>query len=153
MSKKSITPDKWKWFGHAGHLIVGHYCRFHLCTQVGKYLVSTVGEYWPERSVREIHAEVTDAKWWANNRHRKGDDFNSAYMKRFGYEEIGCDRLYETMVFRAGEPCKSGKCGCGLPAISGCELECDGYNNAGEATRGHMRLCAKWAQSQTKGAV
>lgn len=32
-------------FGFAGHLIVAEYCRFHLTTEVGSYLVSTVGAY------------------------------------------------------------------------------------------------------------
>jgi hypothetical protein len=61
--------------------------------------VSTVGEYWPERPSREIHAEVRDPAWLDENRSRKGDDFDRAYMQRFGFHEIGCDRTYETMVF------------------------------------------------------
>ena len=39
--------EKWKWFGTPGHLCVADRCRFHLCTKVGRYLVSTVGEYYP----------------------------------------------------------------------------------------------------------
>ena len=138
---------KWKWFGHAGHLCVGHLCRFHLCTLVGKYLVSTVGEYWPERPAREIHAQCHDPKWLAKNSILRGDDFNAAYMKRFGFEEIGCDRKYETMVFEAGKPCVAKDCGCGLPAISGSELDCLGANDAGTATKNHMQLCKKWAKA------
>ena len=140
-----MSERDWKWFGSAGHLIVSHWCRFHLCTQVGKYLVSTVGEYWPERRVREIHAEVHDPKWLAENMHLKGDYFDSAYMKRFGFEEIGCDRKYETMVFEAGTPCASKDCGCGLPSISGSELEANGYNSAADATQGHIKLCRKYS--------
>lgn len=34
-----------KHFGTAGHLCVSESCRFHLCTQVGNVLVSTVGDY------------------------------------------------------------------------------------------------------------
>lgn len=139
---------RWKWFGHAGHFICGHKCRFHLCTQVGKYLVSTVGEYWPERSSREIHASVYDPVWLAANRHRLGDDFDHAYMKRFGYKTVGCDRKFETMVFRAGAPCKVKDCECGLPGIDGSELDFAGYNDAGSATRGHVKLCRKWARSR-----
>ena len=41
---------KIKWYGNAGHLIVSGKCRFHLCTEVGKYLVSTVGEYYSRDS-------------------------------------------------------------------------------------------------------
>ena len=45
MAKAYVS--KWKWFGHAGHFICGTHCRFHPPTQVGKYLISTVGEDWP----------------------------------------------------------------------------------------------------------
>jgi len=140
-----------RWFGNAGHFICGHWCRFHLTTQVGPWLVSTVGEYWPERVVREIHAEVHDAGWLAENAHLKGDTFDAAYMKRFGFEQIGYNRLYETMVFRAGEPCNDPGCGCGLPAIDGRELDSAGYMNAKDATKGHHKLVARWRTKTVRG--
>ena len=140
---------KERWFGHAAHFICGSHCRFHLATQIGRYLISTVGELWPERGSREIHAEALDATWLAANRHLKGDAFESAYMKRFGYEEIGCDRKYETMVFKAGAPCKAKGCECGLPSIDGSKLDFAGYNDAKAAAAGHARLLAKWRR---KGA-
>jgi hypothetical protein len=135
----------WKWFGHAGHLCVGQWCRYHLCTLVGEYLISTVGEYWPERPVREIHASVHDPKWLAENKHRRGDDFDHAYMQRFGFENIGCDRKYETFVFKAGSPCKDKDCNCGLPSIDGSELDTLAANDADTAGRNHMELCEKYA--------
>ncbi len=138
--------NNWKWFGHAGHLVVGDKCRFHLTTKVGRYLVSTVGEYWPERSSREIHAKVYDPKWLAENQHLKGDEFDHAYMKKFGFETIGYDRKYETMVFKAGKACSSKECGCGLPEINGSELDFLGYNNATDAATGHLKLCNKWGK-------
>lgn len=143
--EKRVPESKWKWFGNAGHFICARWCQFHLCTRVGDYLISTVGQYWPERSSREIHARVTDARWLAENIALKGDSFDAAYMKRFGYEEIGCDRKFETMVFAAGAPCREPKCDCGLPSISGAELDFDSYNEAGAATAGHMLMCNKWA--------
>jgi hypothetical protein len=43
------TPiQKWKWFGFPGHFIAAESCQFRMCTQVGKYLVSTVGAYRPK---------------------------------------------------------------------------------------------------------
>lgn len=135
----------WKWFGNAGHFICGSNCRFHMCTQVGDYLVSTVGQLWPSRVVREIHAQVYDSAWLAENKQLLGDDFEDAYMKRFGYEEIGLNRTFETMVFKAGTPCKAKSCNCGLPVIDGDELDSNSYNNAKDATEGHMELCDKWA--------
>ena len=140
-----VDASKWKWFGHAGHFICGTHCRFHLCTQVGKYLISTVGEYWPERGSREIHAKYEDPKWLSENVCRKGDDFDAAFRNRFGYLEIGCDRLYETMVFRAGTPCASKKCGCGLPEINGSDLDYAPANEAGVARANHLKLCKKFA--------
>jgi len=136
----------WKWYGHAAHFICGHLCRFHLATKVGKYLVSTVGELWPERDSREIHARFNDEKWLEKNRHLSGESFDSAYMQRFGYDTIGCNRKYETMVFIAGAPCKAEGCECGLPEISGSELDFSGYNDAKSATEGHYKLCRKWSK-------
>ena len=142
----AIPRDQWEWFGNAGHFICSRWCRFHMTTKVGGYLVSTVGELWFERASRERHAKIYDPEWLAANGHRKGDDFDRAYMQRFGFEDIGCDRKYETMVFEAGAPCKAKGCGCGLPVISGSELGCGVYNDAGAATKGHMALCDKYAR-------
>lgn len=47
-SHTPIPKESWKWFGSPGHFCVCHRCQFHLCTQVGNYLVSTVGDYLPE---------------------------------------------------------------------------------------------------------
>lgn len=140
------AESKWEWYGVAAHLIVGQWCRFHLATKVGGYLVSTVGEYWPERASREIHAKVYDPAWLATNSSLLGDRFDHAYFQRFGYETIGCERTYETMVFEAGKPCDAEGCGCGLPEISGSELECNGYNDRRSAQDGHLKLCKKYAR-------
>lgn len=138
---------EWKWFGNAGHLIVAEWCHFHLCTQVGPYLVSTVGQYWPDADVRRIHAQHRDPKWYGANSILRGDYFDAAYRKRFGYEEVGYNRKFETMVFTAGKPCADSGCGCGMPKPEDWgELDFDGYNDAGSATRGHMAMCEKWAE-------
>lgn len=146
MNSAKVAAKDWQWFGCAGHLIVGAWCRFHLATKVGDYLVSTVGEYWPDRVVREIHARVHDPEWLSANQHRKGDDFDSAYFRKFGYETIGCDRTYETMVFKTEDgECK---CGCGLPLVSDfTELDFEAYNDAKAARAGHMMLCHKWSRT------
>lgn len=143
-----IPKADWRWYGSAGHFICGHDCRFHLCTEIGEYLVSTVGELWPARAVREIHAQVHDPEWLAANQSLKGDYFDAAYMKRFGYETVGYDRKYETMVFRAGKRCEEKECGCGLPRITGHELLFDGYNRADDATRGHHAMCERVARGE-----
>jgi hypothetical protein len=136
----SVPKAEWRWFGNAGHFICAEWCRFHLCTQVGEYLVSTVGEYVPDEGVREIIAQSRGIVLKG-----RGDERRTDYMRKIGFEEIGCDRLYETMVFRAGKPCSSAACGCGLPAIDGSELDSLSYNTAKAATAGHVELCEKWA--------
>lgn len=128
---------------HPGHFICAHNCRFHLNTYVGKYIVSTVGELWPERGSREIHAEVHDPQWLAENVHLKGDYFDVAYMKKFGYEKVGCDRKYETMVFRAIK--SNNKC-CPYCIDVSDEFDFRGYNKDEDAVRGHMMLCKKWSR-------
>ena len=72
----------WRWFGNAGHFIGSPWCRFHMTTQVGAYLVSTVGEYFPPHGM-DLDNDMSN---------------------------IGDKRKYETMVFHAGEPCACG-CG------------------------------------------
>lgn len=136
----SIPRDEWQWFGSPGHFICSYDCRFHLCTQVGKWLVSTVGQYLPDESIREHSAERRGIRLVG-----KGDARRADYMARVGYEEIGYNRTFETMVFRAGAPCMIEDCGCLMPSIVPSELDMLGYNDAGAATRGHMALCEKWA--------
>lgn len=138
-----MKKDKWVWMPHAGHFICGKDCRFHLATYVGEYIVSTVGEYWPDRKVREIHAEVCDGKWFLENKHLKGDDFDAAFHRRFGFQEIGLDRTYETMVFKAKK--EIGSC-CPFRMADGRQLDFAGYKEPEAAYKGHMKMCEKWAK-------
>lgn len=48
--KVQHSHESWKWYGYAGHLVVSNRCIYHLNTRVGKYLVSTVGAYYPDHS-------------------------------------------------------------------------------------------------------
>lgn len=139
-----MKKQNWIWMPHAGHLIVSNSCRFHLFTYVGNYVVSTVGEYWPDRLVREIHAEIYDSEWLKENRELKGDDFDSAYFKKFGFMAIGAGEkdIYETMVFKARK--SENKC-CPYEMVSG-ELECIRYATAEDACKGHLRACYKWGK-------
>ena len=115
-----IPKDKWKWYGAPAHFCCAPWCCFHLATEVGKYVVSTVGEYFPP------HATERDRPEKPTN--------------------IGCDRLYETMVFKKDKGrCK---CGCGAPMIKLTELDFLPYNGRKEANKGHMDLCKKWSLKQ-----
>jgi len=123
---------------HAGHLCVGSDCRFHLNTYVGKYIVSTVGEYLPDAPIREIMAESRGIIL-----NGKGDMRLADYMKKIGYEEIGCDRLYETMVFKAE---KSKSSCCPYVASTWDDIDFEGYNTASKALKGHYKMCLKWSK-------
>lgn len=137
-----IPRDQWQWFGNVGHFICGFDCRFHLCTLVGAHLVSTVGQLFPDAPVRELYAESRGVTLVG-----RGDARRADYMNKIGYEEVGYQRTFETMVFRAGEICSHPDCGCGMPKLETAEaLDFRGYNSAGDATRGHMELCEKWAE-------
>jgi hypothetical protein len=139
-----IKRDKWVWMPHPAHFIYSSYCRFVMATKVGKYIVSTVGEYWPDRKIREIHAEICDLKWFKENKHRLGDDFDHAYMKKFGCEDIGADRKYETIVFKAKKSEKDISC-CPYRIIVNKDLDFMSYNKAEEAFKGHYKLCNKFS--------
>lgn len=131
-----IPQSEWRWFGNAGHFICSFDCRFHLCTLVGNVLVSTVGEYFPDYQVREVLAASRGIKLEG-----RGDERKYQWLREHGYEEIGLGRKYETMAFRAGEPCSAPECGCGLPTISGSELTTRAANDAGAATAQHYEVC------------
>ncbi len=109
MTQIVIPQHQWKWFGDAGHFCAASACRFHLCTKIGKYLVSTIGEYYPDG--KQMH-------------------------------QVGLNRLYETMVFDAGEPCA---CGCGRPKHKGDCLDSANYDKPGDANAGHIAMCMKYA--------
>lgn len=142
--RKPIPESRWKWFGNAGHFIMGESCRFHLCTLIGKHLVSTVGQLWHESEVREIMARSRGIVLEG-----RGDAREHDYMKKIGYDTIGCDRKFETMVFKVtGETCTDPACDCGMPKIDPTELDYGAYNEAGAATRGHMEICKRWATGE-----
>lgn len=139
---KRIDKSKWVWMPHAGHYICSGDCRFVLCTYVDGFIVSTVGEMWNDRRVREIHAKIYDPVWYESNRQRLGDDFDRAYFDKFGWGEIGVDSTYETMVFKAKR--SKNKC-CKYVVSDYSGLEQDRYNNAEDAYKGHMKMCKKYS--------
>ncbi len=141
-----MKKHNWIWMPHAAHFICGNDCRFVLATYVGRYIVSTVGEYYPDEIVRRIHAQCHDKEWFEENKDLKGDNFAAAYMKRFGFEKLGMDRTYETMVFKAKK--SKEKCCPYVCIVEGGELDFLGYNSPEKARKGHLKLCEKWAQKQ-----
>ena len=133
-----MKKDKWIWMPHPGHFICSFDCRFHLSTYVGKYIVSTVGEYFPCDGTREIIAKSRGIELKVRGDERKYD-----FLNKIGYEEIGCDRKYETMVFEAYKDTKNKCC---PYRMSGSEKDFAGYNDPTDAFKGHMKLCLKWSK-------
>lgn len=112
-----MSPSEWIWMPHAAHLIVAASCQFRLATYVNGVIVSTMGEY------RQLYTQ--EGRW----------------------QEIGHNRLYETMVFKAiptnRDECDACPYRCDFEAG---EVDFDGYNTAGAAYAGHLALCQKWAK-------
>lgn len=131
-----MTKADWIWMPHAGHSIVKDSCQFHLCTYVNGYIVSTIGEYWPDRDIRRIiHRE--DQKLIS----LKGDEFDAYYRRCYGFEEIGDERRYETMVFIAEKRKQDDYQCCPYHIGEYVSDAFDGYDTAEKATKGHMRFC------------
>lgn len=47
MNRAAIKASEWRWYGEALHLCVSSKCLFHLATEIGGFVVSTVGDYHP----------------------------------------------------------------------------------------------------------
>ena len=105
----------WIWMGHAGHFILGKECQFHLFTEVGGYIVSTIGEL--------VLPEIPGLK------HEK-------------FEDLGYNRKYETMVFKSR---KSERLCCPYEMDKANELDFLPANNPDTATKNHYELCEKWS--------
>jgi len=110
-----VPESEWRWYGLAAHFMCAADCLFHMATEVGGYMVSTVGDL----------------------RLREKDG------SRGVRQEIGCGRTYETFVFTTtGTRCD---CGCGMPEINLSEIDSEGANNPVDARANHMAMCAKYA--------
>lgn len=57
---------------------------------------------------------------------------------------IGFDRTFETMVFATSSDAVPKGCGC-REVSEWCEVDSDGYNDAGKADAGHEAMVAKYA--------
>ena len=129
-----MDKSKWVWMGHAAHFILGRKCRFRLATVVGKYIVSTVGEWVPDNSMLDI----TKPEF----RLLQGDNKEYAYIKKYGCENIGHGRKYETMVFKA----KKSRHKCCPYEITGSELDGSSYNKPEDAYKGHLEMCERFSK-------
>ena len=133
----AIPEKDWLWFGEAGHFICASWCRFHLCTLIGDFVISTVGKYVHPRHY--AGSEQAESEW---------------LLKNPDGEEIGYKRTYETMVFKLKGRCEEPDCGCGgHPLIDPRELDFLPANTSGEARENHMTLCRKTAERDCDAPV
>jgi hypothetical protein len=115
-----------------GHYICAEYCQFFLTTDVGDYRISTLGEMrYPDKE-RLLLNRMSDA-----------------------WEEIGCERTYETMTFSIGNDVT--ECDCGTDDCPNGQRNIDvrqqhdfrGYNYRGDAIAGHEELVALYLSGHT----
>jgi len=121
-----IQKSEWEWFGYPGHFICAVDCQFRLCTKVGDYLISTVGDYHP-------------------NHKRQGDRL--APRETLG---AGPDSFFETYVFKGPFTyCVAAECGCNMPKpVDCCEIDGERTASAGEAQSAHEKYCLKYSEDQ-----
>lgn len=139
-----IPKDKWIWMPHPAHFICAQDCKFFMATKIGKYIVSTVGEYFPDYRIRKIFAESRGKVIEG-----KGDEYDRNYMREIGFEELHFGGwFYETMVFKAIKSSRKGNqaCkACPFQIESGQNIDEKWYKTPEEAYKGHYKLCNKWA--------
>lgn len=113
MSERIERPFK-------GHLIVSESCEWFRTTDVGRYRISSIGEYVAPAIVEPTRGRFT---------------------------EIGYNRLYETMVFRLSDIICT--CGCDAPEIHDwSEVAFRGYNSRTEAEEGHEAMVASYMSNE-----
>jgi hypothetical protein len=114
--------------GCAGHLIVANSCRWKRHTQVGKYRISSIGDY------------------YAPDLDKLTRDPRAVKRTTIG---AGPDAWFETMVFETTDEQEPGNEGCGCHQIkSWGEIDSERYATAGEAQTGHERYVAKYLALQ-----
>lgn len=43
----TISESEWKWFGHPRHFCGSPNCHWHMVTEIGNFVVSSIGDYRP----------------------------------------------------------------------------------------------------------
>lgn len=122
-----IPASEWIWHGHPLHLSVHRRCQFRMGTEIGDFVVSTIGEY-------ELEGGGYDTL---------GIDPHSFYetmvfRKTGHFEGILPDR-------RGADTLSGTKC---CPDITGDDLFCERYSNSVSARVGHMLTCQRVAAGE-----
>lgn len=140
-----MARQDWVWMPCAGHFICARYCRYHLNTYVNGYIVSTIGEYCPDRDIRRMNVEVHNSSHPEDqfDLSLMGDVFDYEYQKKFGFESFDAfgDSFYETLVFKA-QKIQEESC-CPYQVTDWSELDGLRYEKGHEAYNGHLQFCEK----------
>lgn len=110
-----ISESEWSWFGYPQHFIGAANCRFRMATMVGRWLISTVGDYHPHQN-NLLEPPTT----------------------------LGCDKdgLFETYVFPCDGV---DGCGCCPRITELSEVFGQRCATATEAQRQHIEICKLYA--------
>lgn len=100
--------------GYAGHFMMCRDCQFHLTTEVGDFVVSTIGDYCPDGELTN-RVEII-----------KGYNFQTKVFQFMGYS---CSDI---CLYVTRTP---------LNLNYSNAIETKNYNTAGEAQEGHRKLC------------
>lgn len=118
-----IPRHEWKYRGLPGHFIASHHCLFRLCTDIGKYRISTVGAYYPPDSSDQMLTVGCD-------RHYETMVFE---LDEDGRPRYGEELAMEPLLFekRADETYTQAA-----------------YRHDALAEKQHERMCLVWAEKQ-----
>lgn len=100
-----IPENEWIWQGHPGHFCAASYCRFHLATRVGDYLISTVGDYYtnPEDGERkEIGYSADGSAWFETYVFKVAGTLDCGCAEVDGWSEIDGERWSEAKMAHDG---------------------------------------------------
>jgi hypothetical protein len=79
-----VPQSEWKWLGAPMHFIGGSQCVLHLGTQVGKYVVSTISDYYDRDGNRQ---QVGCDRW--------GETY---VFEIEGVHDCGCPKIIPTEI-------------------------------------------------------
>jgi hypothetical protein len=131
-----MIPEKeWEWFGFKKHFIGAKDCGFSLATKIGDVIVSTVGDYRPyDKFFKKDGTLFKEVSALAD------------FAKK-GPQEIGHDRFFETMTFKA-VPATCDCCDWEIDPFSDGDIEggFGAYKTAAEARKGHIEICYEIAK-------
>jgi hypothetical protein len=97
-----ISQAEWVWYGYAGHLIVGKRCAYHLCTRIGKYLISTVGHYLPKQNDKIETIGAGDKSFFETFVFNCDGEEESGDPKILSYEQMDSERYEKSIEAERG---------------------------------------------------